>query len=223
MHLLALKRAESMGCKFSSKIPDGALNEVFLDHIYDVEGFVPPRGSLVIDVGASYGDTTVWWSKFCGARVMAFEPLKDIYSILEEDIRINALDVAAYDLALGNGERLPASRSVDMLNSASASGETVATKTLDSMSPAGMWLLKVDVEGFECQVLEGAKQSIITNSPKIIVETHSRELRKKCTDYLEKLGYKIDVKVQKSTNLDYWMDEVDILFCSVPQSKVPIS
>ncbi|MGC8691602.1 MAG: FkbM family methyltransferase [Thermoplasmata archaeon] len=86
------------------------------------------------------------------------------------------------------------------------------TRTLDSFNLEKVDILKIDVEGFECDVVEGAINTISKHKPKIIIETHGSRLRDKCTELLGSLGYRV-VRKGKQTKSDVF-DEVVILFFS---------
>lgn len=205
--------AKLEGFKFSENTPPGALREIFTDRIYDIKEFTPERDQVVIDVGANYGDSSIWWSKKFGARVIAFEPLKNVFNVLEENIKLNDVDVTAYNLALGNGEEISGSSDGNML---SAGGEIkMKAEKLDSYSFERVDILKIDVEGFEHDVLLGAERTIKRFKPKIIIETHSKDLRKKCHGFLTFLGYSLKVEGRTLTSKAPGMDKVTNLFYSV--------
>ena len=63
------------------------MREIFLLGVYNVDGFTPNIGQVVIDAGANYGDSAIWWSKKFGAKVFAFEPLSDVFSELQKNIK----------------------------------------------------------------------------------------------------------------------------------------
>lgn len=79
-------------------------------------------------------------------------------------------------------------------------------KTLDSFDIKNVGLIKIDVEGFELNVLKGAKQTIInSNYPPLIVESWNveasdneetvkvkTELRTDLFDYIREMGYEIE-------------------------------
>jgi len=48
------------GFKFSENTPSTALREIFLEEVYNVDGFKPETGQTVINVGANYGDSSIW-------------------------------------------------------------------------------------------------------------------------------------------------------------------
>ncbi|MGC9123924.1 MAG: FkbM family methyltransferase [Thermoplasmata archaeon] len=201
-------RAKKEGCDFSDDTPGNSLREIFIEKIYDFPDFIPKKGDVVIDVGASYGDTAIWYAKKFGAKVMAFEPLKDIYEILLKNIDLNKADVIAYNIALGNGKNINGKRQGNML--AIGNEEKFETKRLDDFEFERVDLIKIDVEGFELDVLEGAKKTIMKHRPKIILEVHSKDLFKGCTEFLKKLDYKIEYYGRKIKNKD--MDLVQNLF-----------
>ena len=76
-------------------------------------------------------------------------------------------------------------------------GEEIEIKTLDSIIPNGFDFIKIDVQGYEKFVLEGAIDNIRKYKPTIIVEFEEHQLRKfgyGCTelfDMIRELGYVI--------------------------------
>lgn len=208
-----LKLAISQGFKFSDNTPADALREVYVEGIYNVKGFIPEGNQWVIDVGANYGDTAIWWSKTYGSKVIAFEPLIDVYRELNENIKLNNADVVAYNVAVGNGEEIKGNTSGNMF---SLGGDTkVKTVKLDDYSFDKVDLLKIDVEGFEFEVLQGAKNMISKYEPKIILETHSKNLRKACHDFLSSKGYSLRVEGRTVVSKNPRMDRITNLFYAI--------
>ncbi len=202
----------SLGLKFTDRTPMGALREVFVEGIYDVDGFRPKTGDVVVDFGANFGDSSIWWAKRFGAKVIAFEPLPDVFHELQANIQINKADVIAYNVALGNGNFIKGNKQGDMLV---AGGQTeIPTSRLDDYTFDRLDLLKIDVEGFEYDVLLGAKSTISRFKPKIILETHSIALRKLCHRFLTSLGYSLSIKGRTVKVHSPGMDEITNLFYS---------
>lgn len=54
-------------------------------------------------------------------------------------------------------------------------------------------LLKVDVDGGELDVLKGARQTLETKTCHLVIETHTVELERDCTAFLEGLGYRTTI------------------------------
>lgn len=141
-----------------------------------------PRGASVIDIGAHIGVTTVWYSCVCGARsVVAVEPDRDHYGLLLDNIALNNISGvvtpvrAAVGASCGHAacvRRVPGNTGGSAYRDAK-SGE-VTMLTLDSMVDRAIVtsadVLKVDVEGNECAVLDGAVSFFSRFSPLMIVE-----------------------------------------------------
>jgi FkbM family methyltransferase len=115
-------------------------------------------GGLFVDVGANVGTYTIWAAEL-GAEVIALEPAPDTFALLQENIALNGYDVAAVQAAAG--DRCGTARftsGLDAGNSLCPDGPAVTELvTVDTLigdrRVAGM---KVDVEGFEIEVLRGA-------------------------------------------------------------------
>ena len=207
--------ANSLGFIFSDNTPATSLLEIFVQGIYDVASFTPEKGQVVIDVGANYGDSAIWWSKKFGAKVIAFEPLPDVYSILEENIKLNSADVVAHNLALSDGSIIKGSRPVDGTMLVAGGDIELKSARLDDFNLERADILKIDVEGFEYSVLNGSRETIRRLKPRIILETHSKELRKKCHEFLTSMGYKIQVEGRTFNVKTKGMDRVTNLFYSI--------
>ena len=120
------------------------------------------RGGLFVDVGANVGTYAIWAAEL-GAEVIAIEPAEDTFSLLEENIALNGYPVSAVQAAAGDHCGWARFTSgLDAGNSLSSDGPAVTRLvTVDSLiggrPVAGM---KVDVEGFEIDVLRGAARAL---------------------------------------------------------------
>lgn len=125
---------------------------------------------LFIDVGANVGSYTILACSSIGARGYAFEPIPTTYKRLVENIHLNHLDNRVECLNIGVGGkqgRIDFTANMDTTNHALVSGEqnkntvSVEVSTLDTVLkdelPA---LIKIDVEGYEAAVLEGALETL---------------------------------------------------------------
>ena len=119
-------------------------------------------GGLFVDVGANVGTYTIWAAE-CGAEVMALESADDTFGLLLENIALNGYQVTAIQAAAGG--HCGAARfteGLDAVNRLDPDG-AVETRlvTIDSLigerHVAGM---KVDVEGFEIDVLRGCARAL---------------------------------------------------------------
>jgi FkbM family methyltransferase len=119
-------------------------------------------GNLFIDVGANVGSYAIWAAEI-GAEVIALEPAEDTFGLLQENFALNGYPVTAVKAAAGSAcgsVRFTAGR--DTVNRIDPRGSTeTAIVTIDSLigdrQVAGM---KVDVEGFELEVLRGCERAL---------------------------------------------------------------
>ena len=70
-----------------------------------------------------------------------------------------------------------------------AAGEPVPVIPLDSIALPALRLLKVDVEGMEVSVLEGARNLILRHRPILYVENDRRENSARLISLITELGY----------------------------------
>lgn len=145
------------------------------------------QDELFLDIGANIGAYTLLASGCVGARTVAFEPVASTYAALQDHVRLNAITHLATAWRLGlaakDGE-LRFTRDEDsrnhVLTTHDAVGtptETVGVRTLDGvlaehMPAAAPRLLKLDVEGYEGEVLAGAQSTLAGTEPcAIVIET----------------------------------------------------
>jgi FkbM family methyltransferase len=133
---------------------------------------------LFIDIGANVGAYTILASSEINAKTIAIEPIPSTFKNLIDNILINQMQekVRALNMGLGgkNG-KLHFTKSFDTVNHVATENETdtieIDISTLDTIllaepSPA---LLKIDVEGFESEVLNGAVQTLANENLKAII------------------------------------------------------
>lgn len=120
-------------------------------------------GDTYVDCGANIGQLALVACKRVGGegRVTAIEANPRIFSYLVDNLALNrVLDVRVVHCALGErdgGVLRISDRRDDDQNHVGRSGVEVAVRTLDSVVPLEqVTLLKIDVEGFELNVLRGA-------------------------------------------------------------------
>ena len=211
--ILPLQIAESMGLKFSSEMNPMGLKEMFVDEAYKIPGFLPDKDDVVIDIGANVGDSALWWWVNFGSKVIAFEPLKKTFNILSENVELNRADIEVHNVALGNGSPIYGDSEGTMF---SINGErSLETVRLDDLNLKKVDIVKIDVEGFELDVIHGAFNTLSKFKPKIIIETHSSRLRANCHEMLSKLGYELKVEGRTVISNTPGMDKVTNLFYSV--------
>ena len=136
-------------------------------------------GDLFVDVGANVGSYTVLASRLCGARSIAFEPDPGTCQNLTDNIRANNLQplVSVHESAVGADiGQISFSMHKDTVNHIIEAGDraesvrSVAITTLDAalagLHPA---LIKIDVEGHEPAVVQGAQEILADPSLKALI------------------------------------------------------
>jgi hypothetical protein len=72
-------------------------------------------------------------------------------------------------------------------------------------------LIKMDIEGYEYKALKSAKFTLKKFKPKIVIEIHSSELRKKIVKLLSDFGYVL-VFEKKKEDLDFYLSYFQRIF-----------
>ena len=133
---------------------------------------------LFIDIGANVGAYTILASSEINAKTIAIEPVPSTFKNLMDNILINNIQgkVNALNIGLGskNG-KLKFTKSFDSVNHVATENETdtieVDIDTLDTilLKEQCPILLKIDVEGFETEVIKGADATLLNKSLKAII------------------------------------------------------
>jgi len=172
------------------KDPEQKVKEIFLENI--------SNGDVVIDIGANIGDYTLIASKKVGSsgKVLAFEPLPETFSILKRNLQLNEVEhCLSFQKAVGekpgmaNLYKSNASGTMGHLDS-SLNGQNLIKKnetevvTIDEVLSSNhienVSMMKIDVEGFEHEVLLGCLQSFKESKiKKILCEVHFKYLESK--------------------------------------------
>jgi len=134
-------------------------------------------GTTVLDVGAHIGTHTVTLAQVAGwrGRVYAFEPQKKIFRELVKNIELNGLrNVVALHFALGDQHGIVEMNKAGEGNEGGTAigvgGDRAELRTLDSFGFRNLSFVKIDVEGYEDHVLDGAARTLREQHPVVLVE-----------------------------------------------------
>jgi len=186
-----------------------------------------PRGGTFYDVGAHFSFWSVYAARVAGANahVLSFEP-SDAFDVLASNTRtfpqvdrrrcaVSDRDADTVFYAQGLSASGSLSHAVTQINqhhlpTVPISPLPVRARTLDSVSLETRRdpdLIKVDVEGNERRVLEGAASLIERSRPTWVIEVHPPQLREcgatdeECLAALRDSGYLVEVLERKTNSL----------------------
>ena len=177
--------------------------------------FLFERTATFIDVGANCGLYSVlgalWNSNL---RVLAFEPVRPIFDSLKKNVLLNQLEdrVRCENMALSpeSGKAtlfLPEGEGLDVETTGTLVGDswqsrsgasrievqTVQFDEYEAHHPMRVDLIKIDVEDFEADVLEGMKGVVTRDQPFIVCEilprAHGNERTRKVVEALNYQPY----------------------------------
>ena len=152
-------------------------------HDFDEMGFLLHYlrpGDVFVDVGANVGSYTLLASAEIGARTVAIEPVPSTFLALKANLKLNGLErlVDARNVGLaGEKGSLRFTRTLDTVNHVATPDDAdaieVAIETLDDLAPLGSdtdsALIKIDVEGYETEVLRGGRRTLEHPSVKALI------------------------------------------------------
>jgi len=182
-------------------------------------------GMYVFDIGTNIGETLLNFSKLnLSGKNYGFEPVPFLFEKAKKNIALNNFknvylnNVAMADKAGVLYFESPSNRNFGSINMSSAS--TINSNEVRAISfdefieyekIEKIDFIKIDVEGFECKVLEGAMKSINKYKPILFIELDDEYLKKNgssATQLVERLsliGYSIydaeDKSLLNSANL----------------------
>ncbi|WP_299163157.1 FkbM family methyltransferase [Accumulibacter sp.] len=158
--------------------------------------------SVAIDVGANVGIHSLAMSHCVGREgtVFSFEPSTKIYQRARKNISINAktnihLSSTALGSAVGTVGFLDTSDQVNIGESKIQENATTKVE-LDTMDNAlannnNISLIKIDVEGFEKDVIRGAQNVLQANRPALVIELNQERYSLK--EIVDSIPYRCDI------------------------------
>ena len=165
--------------------------------------------SICLDIGANIGNHSLYFSIIAGVKkVYSFEPQKFVFDILQKNLTINNVtNVYPYNYAIGDFEGDVSMNPSPLLNNGGTSvdwennplNRKVKVVTIDSLhikDPVDF--IKIDVEGAESKVINGAKNLLLENHPLLWIEIWKDF--DKIFSLLQETGY---TRYEKISDVDY--------------------
>lgn len=177
-------------CFIGNKMKKGEIWEAYMHKVF--EKYLD-KNSVVIDAGAFVGTHTIKLSKIC-KKVYAFEPCLPSYRLLSKNVKINKCDnvvlsscglsdktgKTTFEWNRQNNLGASALKGNDMEFFQAKKGDIASLNavrliSIDSLGLEKLDFIKIDVEGYETKVIDGALHSIKRFKPKITCECYSKD------------------------------------------------
>lgn len=193
----------------SSSIINGWQYEPYMFEFL-IRNNIQTTGRSIIDIGANNGSFAVDFAHLVGDKgnVYSFEPQRIIFYQLCGNVFMNGIDnVHCYNLAIGNSDTDIQVQKPNYFQNGNVNfgdvkvgkveGESVSVqqRRLDYFDFNDVVFIKIDVQGYELNVIKGAENTIRKHRPYLFVEfeddllqeagTSEKELQEK----IESLGY----------------------------------
>jgi FkbM family methyltransferase len=191
------------------------LQEVFMEGWYTLDGPSPPCDATMVDIGANIGAVSLYWAAPPSSlRVQAYEPNPSAFDTLRDNVEANGLrgriNVFPYAVGRDDGELalwvdVPTALSTAYLDHSPAEGGRRISVPMVGMEQVwrhidqrDIWLLKIDTEGAEADILEGAPAAMLKATANVIVEYHDNICPgafTRCREVLDAAGFRCRTRV----------------------------
>jgi FkbM family methyltransferase len=171
------------------------------------------QGETIVDIGSNIGQTTLAIAHKLNntGKIYSFEPFPSTFSLLENNIKLNRFsNIIPENIGLGEQD---ASVEMTIVCPTNTGGNRIESKNKDDNNKINVKVtsldkyfekleahqnihfIKIDVEGYEMQVLKGSTQILKQKKPKLFIEISDPLLRNQGSSaeqiirFLQKLGY----------------------------------
>lgn len=176
--------------------------EVFaFDPYRDFLKIVNPRGKQVIDIGAAFGDTAIYFLMEGAEHVVAIEAFPSYFELAEENLKINGFEKSSEIIlsAVGgeSGSIVIDPGLEDMFGvnlEKPATGQEVPMITLTDIVKrfnVVNGFLKLDTEGYEYEILLKTPKDILRKFSEMLIEYHYGY--EKLETFLKECGYSMHI------------------------------
>ena len=176
-------------CRLKSGFDLGHLDEIWVNQVYGSYF----RKMNIIDIGASNGDSSIFFAKRGAKRVIAFEPDKKSFALASENIKDSSVEeiVSIHYMAVSTytGQtklyvygKNPNGNSIDRAKMLGIEGDVISEEDIECISlkevikafkGENIDMLKMDCEGCEYSVLGSLKESDFVWIKNVYLEYHN--------------------------------------------------
>lgn len=163
--------------------------------------------NVVLDIGTNIGNHTLFYLlENKASKVYCFEPVQTTFSILEKNIKINNIEKKVSLSNVGIGQK-KGHAIISNYDSHNIGGTTIESDedgeiniiAIDEITfPSKIALVKIDVEGFELNVIKGMINTLNDHKPYITIEIRDKNFHE-IHSMLKSIGYTyIELEEHKS-------------------------
>ena len=169
-----------------------------LNTIFKQASFYTLKKGIFLDIGSNIGNHTLYcFSNDLIQFAYCFEPVQDTFQILQKNISINNLQnkVKLFNVGVGESQGKAQIKSYNINNTGSSqlkisSEGNIPIISIDDIKfEQDISFVKIDVEGFELNVIKGMLNTIKTHKPTIFIEIRNQFFNE-INKYLQDIGYK---------------------------------
>tara|TARA_B110001450_G_scaffold218159_1_gene212485 strand:- start:420 stop:1220 length:801 start_codon:yes stop_codon:yes gene_type:complete len=201
-------------------------NKIFDKKVYETAKRYIKKDTIVLDIGANFGQLSVLFSKCkSNVEVYSFEASKYICEILDKNKTINSANIRSFNNIVGNETKQDqfikkinlskfytyGSNMIEKIDSNPHNMlevEKINSIKIDDISfDKKISLIKIDVQGYDLEVLKGAKKTILKNQVPVIFE-YERDFENNFNytfnsfeKFIYEINYKIESKIDSSNYL----------------------
>jgi hypothetical protein len=190
-------------------VANGGCHEPQEEVVFDAILRALPMGATMVEVGAYWGFYSMWFCQAVqGARVFLVEPNANNLAVGQRNFSLNGLAGDFTQAYIGNSPGI--------------AGDGVRIVTVESLlrekGLTRLNILHADIQGFELQMLEGARKHLaLASIDYLFISTHTMELHEQCVEFLRALDYRVLVSVNMEESHSY----DGILVASSPRTSPP--
>lgn len=187
----------------------------YLDYLCDEwhDGIIGQavKGGTILDIGSNIGNHSLYFLLERGADFSyCFEPLKETFEILKKNMELNYLEnrTKLFNAGVGAGsgrgciafsrDKNTAYTQVEMLDN----GDLEIVSIDDLNIKREIDFIKLDVEGFELEVIKGMVNTLKKDKPMMMIEIWTRNLDE-IHKIMDPMGYEFELMEDRGYQADY--------------------